>query len=253
MRQIIVIGIGAGDPDHLTLQAVKAIARTDVFLLLDKNEQRQDLIRLRRKMIEDHARPGHRIVQAPDPERDRTTEAYAEAVDDWRHRRAGLVERLVTEQVGPEETCALLVWGDPSLYDSVIAVLDQVLADGRTTFGYEVVPGVSSVSALAARHRTTLTRVGRPLHITTGRRLAAEGFPADSQDTVVMLDGQAAFTGLDPEGVHIHYGAYLGTPDEILAAGPLGETAPRIAELRRQARARKGWIMDTYLLRRTDG
>ncbi|MFB8200324.1 precorrin-6A synthase (deacetylating) [Kitasatospora purpeofusca] len=252
MRHINVIGIGAGDPDHLTLQAVKAIARTDVFLLLDKNEQRQDLMRLRRRMIEEHARPGHRVVEVPDAERDRTTPAYTEAVQDWRRRRAELVGRLVAEELGPDGTGALLVWGDPSLYDSVTAVLDEVLAADPGAFDYEVVPGISSVSVLAARHRTTLTRVGRPVRITTARRLAAEGFPPGAEDTVVMLDGQAAFGRIDPEGVHIHYGAYLGGEDEILVSGPLGEAAPEIARLRSEARERKGWVMDTYLLRRTE-
>ncbi|WP_329486604.1 precorrin-6A synthase (deacetylating) [Kitasatospora sp. NBC_01246] len=250
MRHIFLIGIGAGDPDHLTLQAVKALARTDVFFILDKNEERQDLIRLRRQLLTEHGRPGHRVIEVADAERDRATPAYTAAVDDWRTRRADLVERLVAEHLGPEETGAFLVWGDPSLYDSVIAVIDEVLARGGATFGYEVVPGISSVSALAARHRTTLTRVGRPLQITTGRRLA-EGFPEQVDDVVVMLDGRAAFTGIDPEGLEIFYGAYLGTPDEILVSGPLAETAPRIRALRDEARERKGWIMDTYLLRRS--
>ncbi|MER7674307.1 precorrin-6A synthase (deacetylating) [Kitasatospora sp. NPDC096128] len=252
MRQIIVIGIGSGDPDHLTLQAVKAFAGTDVFLLLDKNEQRQDLMHLRRRMIEEHGRPGHRVVEVPDAERDRTTPAYTEAVQDWRRRRAELVGRLVAEHLAPDETGAFLVWGDPSLYDSVTAVLDEVLAATPDAFDYRVVPGISSVSVLAARHRTTLTRVGRPLRITTARRLAADGFGPGSEDTVVMLDGQAALAGLDPEGVHVHYGAYLGGRDEILVSGPLDEAAPEIARLRAEARERKGWIMDTYLLRRTE-
>ncbi|MFI6444101.1 precorrin-6A synthase (deacetylating) [Kitasatospora sp. NPDC050543] len=250
MQHILVIGIGAGDPDHLTLQAVKALARTDVFFILDKNEERQDLIRLRRRMLADHARPDHRLVEVPDAERDRSTPAYAAAVDDWRHRRADIVEQLVAEHLGPDETGAFLVWGDPSLYDSVIAVVEEVLARGGPAFEYEVIAGISSVSALAARHRTTLTRVGRPVQITTGRRLAA-GFPEGVDDVVVMLDGRAAFTEIDPEGLDIYYGAYLGTPDEILAAGPLAQTAPQIRELREQARERKGWIMDTYLLRRS--
>lgn len=133
----------------------------------------------------------------------------------------------------------------------MIAVVDEVLARGAAAFAYEVIPGISSISALAARHRTTLTRVGRPVQVTTGRRLA-RGFPEDVDDVVVMLDGRAAFTEIDPEGLEIFYGAYLGTPDEILAAGPLEETAPRIRELREEARARKGWIMDSYLLRRSE-
>ncbi|MFD5559570.1 precorrin-6A synthase (deacetylating) [Kitasatospora griseola] len=252
MRTLLVIGIGAGDPDHLTLEAVKAIGRTDAFLLLDKPEERQDLIRLRRQMIADHGRPGHRVVELIDPARDRATAAYKEAVEEWRERRADLVEQAVVEELADGQTGALLVWGDPALYDSVIAVLDRILARGRTEFEYTVVPGISSISVLAARHRTTLTRTARPVRITTGRRLAAEGFGPGSEDAVVMLDGQAAFTKIDPAGVHIHYGAYLGTEDEILAAGPLAEQADRIAELREQARERKGWIMDSYLLRRTD-
>ncbi|MGW3071958.1 MULTISPECIES: precorrin-6A synthase (deacetylating) [unclassified Kitasatospora] len=252
MRHIFVIGIGAGDPDHLTLQAVKAIGRTDVFFILDKSDERQDLIALRRRMLAEHGRPGHRVVEVPDAERDRTTPAYAAAVDDWRVRRADLVEQLLAEHLGPGESGAFLVWGDPALYDSVIAVVDDVSARGGAPFEYQVIPGISSVSALAARHRTTLTRVGRPVQITTGRRVA-EGFPEGVDDVVVMLDGRAAFTEIDPEGLEIHYGAYLGTPDEVLDSGPLAEAAPRIRELRERARERKGWIMDTYLLRRSDG
>lgn len=252
MRHIFVIGIGAGDPDHLTLQAVKAIGRTDVFFILDKSEERQDLIRLRRRMLAEHGLPGHRVVEVPDAERDRTTPAYTAAVDDWRVRRADLVERLLAEHLGPEESGAFLVWGDPALYDSVIAVVEDVSTRGGVPFEFEVLPGISSVSALAARHRTTLTRVGRPVQITTGRRLA-EGFPAGVDDVVVMLDGRAAFTEIDPRGLEIHYGAYLGTPDEVLVSGPLAEAAPRIRELRERSRERKGWIMDTYLLRRSDG
>jgi precorrin-6A synthase len=251
MRHILVIGIGAGDPEHLTLQAVKAIGRTDVFFVLGKPQERQDLIRLRRQMLDEHGRPGHRVVEVPDAERDRSAPGYTDAVDDWRHRRADLVAELLAGHLGPDETGAFLVWGDPSLYDSVIAVVDEVLTRAPGSFAHEVIPGISSVAALAARHRVTLTRVGRPLRITTGRRLA-EGFPEDADDVVVMLDGRAAFAGLDPEGVDIHYGAYLGTEDEILLSGPLAEAAPRILRARTEARERKGWIMDTYLLRRRD-
>jgi precorrin-6A synthase len=45
-------------------------------------------------------------------------------------------------------------------------------------------------------------------------------------------------------------GAYLGTPDEITLSGPLGEVGELIRLTRDRARANKGWIMDTYLLRR---
>jgi precorrin-6A synthase len=115
-----------------------------------------------------------------------------------------------------------------------------------------VIPGISSLQALAAQHQISLTRTGRPLHITTGRRLAAEGFPAHSDDVVVMLDARSAFSVAAGDD-EIYWGAYIGTPDEILIAGRVADVGPRIVAEREAARQRHGWIMDTYLLRRTSG
>ncbi|MFI1372427.1 precorrin-6A synthase (deacetylating) [Streptomyces longwoodensis] len=252
MRTIHVIGIGAGDPDQLTLQAVRALRDTDVFFVLDKGEVKSDLTQVRRDMLATHVPEGtYRVVEARDPERDRTAggSAYSPAVGDWRSARADIYERLIAEELGEAETGAFLVWGDPALYDSTIGILEEVRQRGTVDFAYDVVPGISSVSALVARHRTGLNRVARPVQITTGRRLA-EGFPPGVDDVVVMLDAHQAFRRYADEDMDIYWGAYIGTPDEILVAGPLAEAAPRIERLRAQARERKGWIMDTYLLRR---
>ncbi|MFI6909819.1 precorrin-6A synthase (deacetylating) [Nonomuraea sp. NPDC050394] len=247
MKRILIIGIGAGDPDHLTLQGVKAIAAAQVFFVLDKGAAKHDLVDLRQRMIEEHGRQPYRIVEAEDPERDRTTPAYTGAVEDWRSRRAAVCERLIAEELSDGQTGAFLVWGDPGLYDSTLAIVEEILAAGRVAFEYAVVPGITSVSALTATHRASLTRVGRPVQITTGRRLAAEGPPAD--DVLVMLDAHCSFGGLGADW-HIYWGAYLGTPDEIRVEGPVPEVADEIRRLRAEARERKGWIMDTYLLRR---
>ena len=112
-----------------------------------------------------------------------------------------------------------------------------------------MIPGISSVQALAARHRIALNRVGRPIHITTGRRLA-EGLHDDADDVVVMLDAGCTFRRFADQRVDIYWGAYVGTPDEILIAGDLADVADEIERVRGEARERKGWIMDTYLLRR---
>ncbi|MBL3669211.1 precorrin-6A synthase (deacetylating) [Streptomyces sp. M2CJ-2] len=258
MRKIHVIGIGAGDPDQLTLQAVKALRGTDVFFILDKGEVKADLTGLRRDMLDTHLpERTYRVVEARDPERDRRAggAAYSPAVGDWRSARADIYERLIAEELGEGEVGAFLVWGDPSLYDSTLGILEEVLARGVVAFEYDVVPGISSVSALVARHRTGLNRVARPVQITTGRRLA-EGFPEGVDDVVVMLDAHQTFRQYADQAdqeIDIYWGAYIGTPDEILVSGPLAEAAPRIERLRAEARERKGWIMDTYLLRRNPG
>jgi precorrin-6A synthase len=153
----------------------------------------------------------------------------------------------------PEEGCgAFLVWGDPSLYDSTLAVLDLIRAAGEVEFEHEVIPGISSVQALTARHRIPLNRVGRPVQITTGR-LLADGFPEGVDEVVVMLDADCSFRHLSDEGLEIHWGAYVGMPDEILISGPVREVGERIVRERAQARERKGWVMDAYVLRKGAG
>jgi precorrin-6A synthase len=253
MRRVLIIGIGAGDPEQLTVQAIKALNETDVFFLIDKGTDKQDLTALREEICERYIENrAYRVVHAMDPERDRTAARYGPAVEEWRHRRAEIYEGLMAGELGDGECGAFLVWGDPALYDSTLAIIEQIIAKGTLDLEYEVIPGITSVQALAARHRVSLTQVGQPLHITTGRRLS-EGFPENSDDVVVMLDAACAFAGVAQAGMKIYWGAYIGTKDEILVSGNLADVADQIQAVRREARERKGWIMDTYLLRRTGG
>lgn len=249
MRTIRVIGIGTGNPEHVTIQAVRALNEAEVFFVLDKGSAKAGLLRIRREIVERY-REGlpYRIVEASDPERDRAPADYGAAVEDWHAARAELYEDLIARELPEDGTGAFLVWGDPSLYDSTLRILERVLERGRLPFEHSVVPGISSVQALAASHRIALNRIGAPVQITTGRQIAG-GLSADGDSTVVMLDGNPRFDHLDPD-LTIHWGAYLGTPDEIVVAGRLGDVARVIREKRAEARARHGWIMDTYLLRR---
>jgi precorrin-6A synthase len=248
MRKLFLIGIGAGDPDYLTVQAIKALNAVDVFFVVEKKGERSELVDLRTQILDRFVeQPSYRIVNLRDPERDRTSPAYTTAVEDWRAKRAEVWQRAIETELTQNETGAFLVWGDPTLYDSTLAVIEQIR--DQLELDYEVIPGISSVQALAARHRIPLNRVGGSVHVTTGRRLAA-GFPEHSDDVVVMLDADCTFNRVDTDGVDIYWGAYLGTDDELLVAGPVSEVGDEIATARAEARERKGWIMDTYLLRK---
>lgn len=253
MRKVFVIGIGAGDPDYVTVQAIKALNEVDVFFVIEKGAETHDLIDLRREVCERYIEePSYRLVNVQDPERNRTTPAYREAVEDWRRRRAEVWEQTIRDELEDGQRGAFLVWGDPALYDSTLAVIDQILARGTLEFAYEVIPGISSIQALAAKHRVPLNRVGGSIHVTTGRRLA-QGFPEDSDDVVVMLDADCTFKQVAAGDIDIYWGAYLGTEDESLVAGHLTDVMGDIERIRSEERDRKGWIMDTYLLRRTTG
>jgi precorrin-6A synthase len=248
VRKIFVIGIGAGDPEHVTVQAINRLNEVDVFFVLTKGREKRDLVRLRQDILERYVKePAYRVVEARDPDRDRTPANYETAVADWHRLRTDVYERLIRDELADGQRGAFLVWGDPALYDSTITLVDAVLARKNVEFGYDVIPGVSSLSVLAAQHRTAFNRIGKPVQITTGRRLA-EGFPADADDVLVMLDANNTFT-VFPD-MDVFWGAYLGTPDEILVSGKVSDVADEIVTRRAEARERKGWIMDTYLLRR---
>ena len=246
MRKLSIIGIGAGNPDHITVQAIKALSSVDVTFLIGKGNDKEDLAQLRRDICARYIAKPYRIVEAKDPERDRTSANYETAVTDWHTQRAAIYERMIRQELADGQHGAFLVWGDPSLYDSTLRIVDQVAAMKTVMFELDVIPGITSVQALAARHKIALNRIGGPIHITTGR-LLAKGMPAD--DVVVMLDGDCAFKNVKDAGVDIYWGAYVGTADEILISGTLRERGPEIEKIRSDARARHGWIMDTYLLR----
>jgi precorrin-6A synthase len=246
VRTVLVVGVGAGDPEHITVQAIGALRRADVVFVIEKDEA-EDLVRTREGILARYADDRLRVVTLPDPPRDRRAARYRAAVEDWRRARADVWERAIAAELDEDGCGAFLVWGDPALYDSTLAVLEEILARGAVAFEHEVIPGISSPQALAARHRVPFNRVAGAVQITTGRRLAA-GLPEEADDVIVMLDADCAFERF-PE-LDIYWGAYVGTEDEILVAGRVGEVADEIRRRRAEARERKGWIMDTYLLRR---
>lgn len=246
VRKLYVIGIGAGDPDQVTVQAIKAMRRAEVFYVIGKGETKRELVDVRTAILAEHLDHPYRIVEIADPPRERTVADgdYRGVVLDWHARRAALLAEAFAEHDG---VGAILVWGDPSLYDSTLRMIERVAA--HTPLDYEVVPGITSAQALAARHRVVLHEIGEPVHITTGRRLREQG-PAPEGSTLVMLDGETSFTGVPGDDVHIWWAAYLGMPDEELIEGPLRAVEQRIVRRRNELRAAKGWIMDIYLLRR---
>jgi len=249
MRKLFAIGIGTGSPEQLTLQAIQALRQVDVVFVLDKGSERADLTRVRREICERYIERDYRWVELQDSARDPSAASYLEGVERWHEQRTRAYEQAFADELHENACGAILVWGDPSLYDSTLRVLDSIARRSHVALQYEVIAGISSPQVLAARHKISLHRVGGAVLITTGRRLQS-GFPKDVDDVVVMLDGECVFQKLSEPGLEIYWGAYLGTAHEILLAGPLDRVKDEIARVRSAARAEHGWIMDIYLLRR---
>jgi precorrin-6A synthase len=250
MKTILIIGIGAGDPDYLTGQAVKALNRVDVFFLMDKGPAKQKLRALREQLCRQHIKDrAYRFAEAESPPRDTAPADYVACVDELNREKQDVFERMIEGELADGETAGILVWGDPMLYDSTIRNIEAIAAGGHHQIEYQVFPGITAVQALAARHRIPLNRIAEPVLLTTGRKLA-EGFPPGIDSVVVLLDGEDTYRRFVDHDMEIYWGAYLGTPDEILIAGKVADVADEIHRRRSEARRTHGWIMDTYLMRR---
>ncbi|MCF8609773.1 precorrin-6A synthase (deacetylating) [Gordonia sp. HY285] len=245
-----VIGIGPGGPRQITLDAVDAIAATDVFLILDKGDRTSELTGVRQQMLDAHAAPGHTVVAVPDPPRDRDPADYATEVRRWHAARVDAIDAALTAHLPDGGTAAFLVWGDPALYDSTLRLTDALAR--RRPLSVDVVPGVTSASALTAAHGIVAHAVGEPILTTTGRRLSSTPDGAD-QNQIVMLDSSLAFRETaDPDDT-VYWGACLGTEHEVLVSGRVADVADEIAATRARVRDELGWIMDIYLLQKGRG
>jgi precorrin-6A synthase len=252
MKKILIIGIGAGDPEYLTIQAVNALNQVDVFFILDKGASKEKLVEFRRELCRRYIKDrDYRFVDASSPEWQRRSADYGTTIANLNRDKQTVFERLIGEGMADGECGAFLVWGDPTLYDSTIRIIEAIANSGAHAIDHEVIPGITAAQALAAKHKTTLNRIGGAVEITTGRRIA-EGFPANVDSVIVMLDAENGFKRFADQDIDIFWGAYIGTPDELLIAGKLKDVADDIERVRAEARRANGWIMDTYLLRRRD-
>ena len=242
MRDLWLIGIGTGAPAHVTLAGVEAMRQAAVVLVPRKGAGKDDLAGLRHAIL---AASGSRaeVREFDMPVRDESL-PYAERVERW-HDEIALCWQAAL-QGAPAGPVALLVWGDPGLYDSTLRIAGRLQPAPRV----RVVPGITALQALTAAHAIPFNTVNGAVLVTTGRRLRDHGWPEGAETVVVMLDGECSFRGLDPAGLHIWWGAFLGMPEQVLVEGALAAVAERITVIRDEARARHGWLMDTYLLRR---
>ncbi len=241
MTHLFLIGIGTGNPDHLTRAAIRAMSEVDLILIPRKGASKADLADLRRDIVAEFA-PDTRVAEFDLPTRDAAIPDYLTRVKDWHDQIAD----IWAQTMAGAAQVAILVWGDPSLYDSTLRIADRLIPKPRIT----MIPGITSIHAMTAAHAIPLNDLGAPFVVTTGRHLRDTGFPAGVDTAVVMLDGECSFQTLPLTDFTIYWTAYAGMAQEISLSGPLAKMSDHIIATRARARADHGWIMDIYLLRR---
>jgi precorrin-6A synthase len=227
-------------PQHVTAEAAEALRSVDWVLAFSKGPD-DPLLAVRADVCRAYGGPP--VVEVPDPPRDRDDPAdYGGAVRDWHQARVDACRRVLAERPGD---VGVLVWGDPSLYDSTLRLVSAL--QEHQPLAVDVLPGISAPQLLAARHGIVLHGIGGPLHVTTGRRLR-EAIDQGQDNLLVMLNREVGLAGL--EDWRIWWGANLGTDHERLVSGRVGEVGDDLATAREQVRAAAGWVMDVFLLRR---
>ncbi|MEV6779163.1 precorrin-2 C(20)-methyltransferase [Streptomyces syringium] len=136
------VGLGPGDPSLMTVRAVEVITAADVVAYHSARHGRS----IARTIAERHLRPDHIEEQLVYPVTTETTDhpgGYRGAMEEFYEEAAA---RLAVH-LDAGRTVAVLAEGDPLFYSSYMH-MHKRLADRYPT---EVIPGVTSVSAAAAR------------------------------------------------------------------------------------------------------
>ncbi len=250
MIELCLIGMGMGNPEHITRQGVAALNAADLILVPRKGADKAELADVRSQLCKELlTNPATRVVTFDMPVRDSADPDYQGGVNRWHDAIALIWLAAIKTHLPDGGRLALLVWGDPSLYDSTLRIAARL--DLQLPLRVSVVPGITALQALTAAHAIALNEINAPVVITTGRHLRDQGWPPQASTVAVMLDGHCAFQQLPPEGITIWWGAYLGMPQQICISGPLAEVSEQILAQRQTAREAHGWIMDTYLLRKS--
>jgi precorrin-6A synthase len=244
MITLSLIGIGTGNPDHLTAEAVRALNAADLILLPRKGEDKSDLADVRLLILSEVLTTSVPVAEYDVPGRADQSD-YLGAVSDWHDAIAKVWRKVMLDRLPQGGQVALMIWGDPSLYDSSLRIAAR-LGD----VAVRVIPGITSLQVLTAAHCIALNSLAAPVTITTGRQLREHGWPTEATSVAVMLDKGGAFLALDPTDLFIWWGAYVGMPQQRLIHGALATVANDILATRAKLRAEHGWIMDIYLLRR---
>ena len=168
------IGVGPGDPELLTLKALKAIQKVPV-ICVPQAVNRPESYAL--NIVKEYLTPDQEIMRAPFP-----TDDADGAAQVWREASALVAERLMKGQ-----DVAFLTEGDPMLFSTFSYVLTGV-RELCPDAPVKIIPGVSSVMAAAASSEVPLATHGQRLAILPAAYGLEDLEEAVSKfDTVVLM------------------------------------------------------------------
>lgn len=207
------IGVGPGDPDLLTLRAVRALQQVDVIFAASSTRNDYSVAL---SIATPHLAAGVEVVRL----------GFPMTRDDATLQAAWLANtRTVADTLRQGKNAAFLTLGDPLIY-STFGYLLRTLREVAPELPVEVIPGITSYQAAAARTATILCESGQNLLLLPGVN-SAESLDEDLAvaDNAVILKAYRNFPvirqvlrdhGVNGEAV---FASRLGMEGEVVAHG----------------------------------
>lgn len=167
------VGVGPGNPELLTLQAVKVLEAADVIAVPDTGSEKTAM-----KIVEAYIK-NKEIIFCPAPmSRDL----------DFLTRSRQKCCQLLEEQLKLGRKVAFITLGDPTVYSTYMYIHRLIKEKGYTT---KIIPGITSFCASAAALETSLCDGGEPLHIIPASYGDTEGLLFLKGSKVLMKSGKS--------------------------------------------------------------
>lgn len=188
---LFVIGIGPGDPELLTLKAVRVIKESPVLCV---PKGREEGVSLALSIVEKAADLGGKeIIEAHFPmmkTRGKGMARYAptdELDDQWNKTVTAMTAELIK---GID--VAFLTLGDPAIYSTFFYLYDRLL-EAIPGLAIEIVPGVSSINAAASRLNISLGLGNDKIAVLPANYMGNLKTILETFDTVVLMKVNKVF------------------------------------------------------------
>lgn len=168
------IGVGPGDPDLLTLKAVRVLQETDVvFDVIGPNSKTS---------------VSGGILDSLNLNAERIPLIFSMATDyDTRHQAIVANAEIVAVKLQAGKTCAFATIGDPMVYSTYIYLRNELLKI-MPGLQIETIPGITSFQAVASKSETPLVEDCETLCVIPAfTEDNIDDFPIDSADTIIFL------------------------------------------------------------------
>lgn len=145
------LGIGPGDPELLTLKAVRIIRESDVVAVPGEKKEESVAYQITRQAVSEL--DSKEIIAVPMP-----MTKDAQLLEKSHEDGADMVEKLLVQG----KDVAFLTLGDPTVYSTYLYIHKRILDRG---YEAEIISGITSFCAVAARLNMGLVEKSEQLHV----------------------------------------------------------------------------------------